>query len=79
MPLLVSQCRFLFNEICTAVDYLHCNYIVHRDLKLENIFIGKEKNYVQIKLGDFGYSSIISNNQKKFNEMKGTKKGYMAP
>jgi serine/threonine protein kinase len=31
--------RFLMREIASAVEHLHCNSIVHRDIKLDNILI----------------------------------------
>ena len=35
----IKESRLIFTEICHAVRYLHCNYFVHRDLKLENILV----------------------------------------
>ena len=35
----MRQIRWIFAEVCEAVRYLHCNYFVHRDLKLENILV----------------------------------------
>lgn len=41
------------NEIKNGYEYLYENEIVHRDLKLENIFLFKNKSFL-IKIGDFG-------------------------
>ena len=34
-----KQSRWICGEVVSAVHYLHCNYFVHRDLKLENILV----------------------------------------
>jgi 5'-AMP-activated protein kinase catalytic alpha subunit len=47
------ESRRLFQQMISAVDYLHRNHVVHRDLKPENILLTKEKN---VKLADFGLS-----------------------
>ena len=53
-----EEAKFYIAEINLAVDSLHKNKCIHRDVKPENIFIDK---YGHIKLGDFGLS-ILSNN-----------------
>ena len=60
-------------DICAAIDSCQKNNIIHRDIKIENIFLNAFNNY---KLGDFGVS----------REGKGTATGtitgtadYMAP
>ncbi|CAD8123483.1 unnamed protein product [Paramecium sonneborni] len=39
-----------------ALDCLHQNKIIHRDLKLENVFLHEDGTY---KLGDFGWATYI--------------------
>lgn len=46
----------IFNQILRGVEFIHKNNIIHRDLKMENIFLKKNQkhgNYV-CKIGDFG-------------------------
>ncbi len=49
-----NDCRNIFNQIITGLDYLHSKNIYHRDIKLENIII--DKNNI-IKIIDFGFCS----------------------
>ena len=62
-----------------AVEYIHDNGIIHRDLKSENILIIKDKlnqNINNIKIIDFGFSTYPKN--IKLKETWGTP-NYMAP
>lgn len=52
----MNQIRWIFAEISEAVHYLHCNYFVHRDLKLENVLVCQNESQIQIKLSDFGFA-----------------------
>jgi serine/threonine protein kinase len=52
-----DEARMVFVQILAGVDCIHKNHIIHRDLKLENIFI-KDGNLKDIKIGDFGLSQF---------------------
>ncbi|KAI8064184.1 kinase-like domain-containing protein [Gongronella butleri] len=49
--------RTFARQILSALDYLHKNSLVHRDLKIENILISRTG---QIKIIDFGLSNLFS-------------------
>lgn len=70
--------RYVARFIKQTVDgliYLHNNAsVVHRDLKLGNLFLDAKLN---IKIGDFGLSAIIRDGEKKVT-MCGTP-NYIAP
>jgi serine/threonine protein kinase len=53
-------------QICEGLKHLHSLNILHRDFKIENVFVNeKEKGKYQMKIGDFGYSKVFD---KEFNE-----------
>ncbi|XP_063136902.1 sperm motility kinase Y-like [Rattus norvegicus] len=49
-----DEARQIFEQILSAVSYCHGKGIVHRDLKLDNIMIDKNK---KVKVIDFGLSN----------------------
>lgn len=51
------ECRYFLYEILKGVRYLHQMKIVHRDLKLSNIFLGQN---MCVKIGDFGLAARVT-------------------
>lgn len=66
--------RFYIASLVLALEYLHSQHIVYRDLKPENVFID-DKGY--IKLGDFGFAKVLDNGNRTYT-FCGTP-GYVAP
>jgi len=48
------EARRIFQQIVAGVEHIHGRGVVHRDLKLENIFMDTDGN---AKIGDFGLSA----------------------
>jgi serine/threonine protein kinase len=66
--------KFIFKQIVLAIQYIHRNNIVHRDIKLDNILIDLDNN---VKICDFGVSKIIKKGDILFDQC-GTPT-YIAP
>eukprot|EP00743_Colponemidia_sp_Colp-15_P008700 GILK01009475.1.p1 GENE.GILK01009475.1~~GILK01009475.1.p1 ORF type:complete len:649 (-),score=124.07 GILK01009475.1:252-2123(-) len=65
----------LFVQIASALQYVHKNHILHRDLKTQNIFL--MKNNV-VKVGDFGISRVLESTNQAAMSVVGTPY-YMSP
>ncbi len=64
-----------FVQLCFAVKYLHDRKILHRDLKLSNIFICGNG---EVKLGDFGISKVLESTNAFAQSIVGTPY-YLSP
>lgn len=47
----------IFTSACKALQFIHNNNVIHRDIKSMNIFLTKENI---VKVGDFGISRQLS-------------------
>ncbi|KAK3897611.1 hypothetical protein C8A05DRAFT_19658 [Staphylotrichum tortipilum] len=50
------EVRFYTVQIAGAIKYMHAKGIIHRDLKMGNIFLDK---YMNAKIGDFGLAALL--------------------
>lgn len=50
------ETRYYMKQILDGVLYLHENGIIHRDLKLGNLFLNDD---IEVKIGDFGLAARI--------------------
>ncbi|XP_076029062.1 serine/threonine-protein kinase Chk1-like [Oratosquilla oratoria] len=66
-----------FQQLMDGVEYIHSRGIVHRDLKLDNLLLTKEK---VLKIADFGLADffIIDGEEIRLTGKVGAK-SYMAP
>jgi polo-like kinase 1 len=62
-------------QIINALKYLHAHRIIHRDLKLGNLFLNEK---MEIKLGDFGLATKLDFDGEKKRTICGTP-NYIAP
>lgn len=66
---------FILKQTAQALDAVHCQDIIHRDVKPGNILITKEN---KVKLSDFGIAKLAGSSLTLPHEMLGSP-AYMAP
>lgn len=69
------EARYFMRQILLGCQYLHENKIIHRDLKLGNIFLNDQ---MEIKLGDFGLATKVDYDGERKRTLCGTP-NYIAP
>ncbi|VDD93751.1 unnamed protein product [Enterobius vermicularis] len=69
------EARYFTSQVVSACDYLHSHCIIHRDLKLGNLFLDDE---MQVKVGDFGLATIVDYVGERKKTLCGTP-NYIAP
>ena len=62
-------------QIVSALKYLHSNRVIHRDLKLGNLFLSDK---MEIKIGDFGLATKLEFDGERKRTICG-KANYIAP
>ncbi|KAH7056076.1 kinase-like domain-containing protein, partial [Linnemannia elongata] len=69
------EVRYYVKQIVAGCAYLHEEKIIHRDLKLGNIFLTKD---LQVRIGDFGLAAVLLNEGDRKKTICGTP-NYIAP
>lgn len=65
-PFLPSEIKTLMLQIVAGTEYLHANWIMHRDLKTSNLLLN---NRGEIKLADFGMARYTGNPPPKLTQL----------
>lgn len=71
-----NQIMDYFVQVLQALQYIHSERVLHRDLKTSNLFLMKSKTVV--KLGDFGISRVLEGSMAAAVTVVGTPY-YMSP
>jgi len=50
------ECRYFVRQVALACAYLHRAHVIHRDLKLGNLFLN---DAMEIRVGDFGLATRL--------------------
>uniref|UniRef100_UPI00358F74AD serine/threonine-protein kinase PLK1 isoform X2 n=1 Tax=Myxine glutinosa TaxID=7769 RepID=UPI00358F74AD len=69
------EARYFLRQIILGCEYLHKSNIVHRDLKLGNLFLNDN---MEVKIGDFGLATKIEFDGQRKKTLCGTP-NYIAP
>ncbi|KAL5877714.1 hypothetical protein ACKVWC_006863 [Pyricularia oryzae] len=65
-PFLSSEVKTVLLQLAAGVDYLHENFILHRDLKTSNLLLN---NRGQLKIADFGMARYVGDPPPKLTQL----------
>uniref|UniRef100_A0A3B3Q384 Serine/threonine-protein kinase PLK n=1 Tax=Paramormyrops kingsleyae TaxID=1676925 RepID=A0A3B3Q384_9TELE len=69
------EARYYMRQTIQGCQYLHNNRVIHRDLKLGNLFLNDD---MEVKIGDFGLATKIEYDGERKKTLCGTP-NYIAP
>eukprot|EP00730_Choanoeca_flexa_P001126 TRINITY_DN10488_c0_g1_i1.p1 TRINITY_DN10488_c0_g1~~TRINITY_DN10488_c0_g1_i1.p1 ORF type:complete len:652 (+),score=201.66 TRINITY_DN10488_c0_g1_i1:146-2101(+) len=69
------EARWFLLQIAEATSYMHQRKVIHRDLKLGNLFLNDR---MEVKVGDYGLATTISYDGERKKTLCGTP-NYIAP
>ena len=65
-PFLPSETKTLLSQVITGLDFLHSQWIMHRDLKSSNLLMN---NRGEIKIADFGMARYYGDPPPKLTQL----------
>lgn len=71
----VPETQFIMIQSIAAIQYMHDQYVIHRDLKLGNMMMDENMN---VKIGDFGLAAELQYDGERKRTICGTP-NYIAP
>eukprot|EP00842_Homolaphlyctis_polyrhiza_P003477 jgi/Hompol1/412/HPOL_003644-RA len=69
------EVRYYMFQLLDSVRYMHRHGVIHRDIKLGNLFLARR---MQLKIGDFGLATVIKHDGERKMTICGTP-NYIAP
>jgi len=69
------EVKYFISQLLESIKYLHSINVIHRDLKIGNLFLDKN---LKLKVGDFGLASQLASVDEKRKTICGTP-NYIAP
>jgi polo-like kinase 1 len=56
------EARYFMKQLLLGLKHLHENKIIHRNLKLDNLFLNED---IELKIGDFGLATKIDSDGER--------------
>ena len=72
-----NKCVEVMFKLCTGLDYLHTNGIIHRDIKPGNFMLTRDQK--RVKIFDFGLSKSSASWRTRWMRETGGTRIYMVP
>ncbi|XP_072124563.1 serine/threonine-protein kinase PLK1 [Mobula birostris] len=69
------EARYYLRQTILGTQYLHNNHVIHRDLKLGNLFLNDD---MEVRIGDFGLATTVQYEGERKKTLCGTP-NYIAP